>query len=143
MNKEQNFAKALKELRKSKGLTLDHISDSSKIKKQYLERIENGDFFFKSEIYINLFLKEYIKCVDPQQTDAIMQEFSSIFNTSNLETINSELTFVPINDSDEDPKEEFELLNSTNHNPKKIASIITTVIIIIFLYQTISNYFLN
>ncbi len=36
MNKEQNFAKALKELRKSKGLTLDHISDSSKIKKQYL-----------------------------------------------------------------------------------------------------------
>ena len=89
------------------------------------------------------FLKEYIKCVDPQQTDAIMQEFSSIFNTSNLETINSELTFVPINDSDEDPKEEFELLNSTSHNPKKIASIITTVIIIIFLYQTISNYFLN
>jgi len=37
MGKPQNFATAIKQLRKSKGLTLDQISNSSKIKKIYLE----------------------------------------------------------------------------------------------------------
>ena len=64
MEKSYNFALALKELRKSKDLTLDQISDSTNIKVKYLEKIEAGDFSFKSEVYIKLFLREYLKCID-------------------------------------------------------------------------------
>ena len=76
MEKLDNFAIALKELRDSKGITLDQISDSTKIKITYLEKIESGDFSFKSEIYIKLFLKEYLKCIDYDKSESILQEFN-------------------------------------------------------------------
>ena len=44
MEKSQNFALALKELRKSKDITLEQISDSTNIKIKYLQKIESGDF---------------------------------------------------------------------------------------------------
>ena len=92
MKKEQNFAKALIQLRKSKDITLEQISDFCKIKKNYLEKIESGNFFFKSEIYIKLFIKEYIKYIDQEKVDSVMQEFNSILNKTN--TV-SNLTFMP------------------------------------------------
>ena len=58
---KQRFALALKELRKSKDITLEQISDSTNIKIKYLQKIESGDFTFKSDVYIKLFLKEYLK----------------------------------------------------------------------------------
>ena len=136
MEKMKNFGLAIKELRKSKDLTLDQVSSFCKIKKVYLEEFEKGNFSFKSEVYIRLFLKEYINYVDLKKTDSIMQEFDNLFNTSRV----PELTFVPPSSSkDEIDTHVFEI---NNYNPKKIATIIIVIITIIFIYQFMIKYLL-
>ena len=129
MEKTQNFAKALKELRKSKGITLDQISDSTKIKVQYLKKIESGDFSFKSDVYIRLFIKEYLKVVDIDNSDSIMSEFKNLFSSSS--EIN--LTFEPIEQDNSDFVEN--IFSKDEYDPKKIGTIILIIIIIIAAYQ--------
>ena len=137
MEKMKNFGLAIKELRKSKDLTLDQVSNFCKIKKVYLEEFEKGNFSFKSEIYIRLFLKAYIDYVDLEKSDSIMQEFDNFFNTSTA----PELTFTPPSSSDDEVDSyRFE---ESNYNPKKIATIIIIIISIIFIYQFVVNYFLS
>ena len=130
MEKSYNFALALKELRKSKDLTLDQISDSTNIKVKYLEKIEAGDFSFKSEVYIKLFLKEYLKCVDFEKSDKILQEFNSLFST----THQVDLTFIPVQEDEELELNE-NVFPINEYDPKKIATIIFLVILIIAVYQ--------
>ena len=129
MEKTQNFAKALKELRKSKGITLDQISDSTKIKVQYLQKIESGDFSFKSDVYIRLFIKEYLKVVDIDNSDTIMSEFKNLFLSSSK--IN--LTFEPLEKDDSDFVEN--IFSKDEYDPKKIGTIILIIILVIAAYQ--------
>ena len=130
MEKSQNFALALRELRNSKGITLDQISDYTKIKLKYLEKLESGDFSFKSDVYIKLFLKEYLKFVDIENSESILQEFDTLFSTST----NIDLTFLPIQDNEESDTEE-NFLKDNEYDPKKIGTIVLVVIIIIAVYQ--------
>jgi len=130
MEKSQNFALALRELRNSKGITLDQISDYTKIKLKYLEKLESGDFSFKSDVYIKLFLKEYLKFVDIEKSESILQEFDTLFSTST----NIDLTFLPIQDNEESDTEE-NFLKDNEYDPKKIGTIVLVVIIIIAVYQ--------
>ena len=130
MEKSQNFALALRELRNSKGITLDQISDYTKIKLKYLEKLESGDFSFKSDVYIKLFLKEYLKFVDLEKSESILQEFDTLFSTST----NIDLTFLPIQDNEESDTEE-NFLKDNEYDPKKIGTIVLVVIIIIAVYQ--------
>ena len=129
MEKSQNFAIALRELRNSKGITLDQISDSTKIKIKYLEKMENGDFSFKSDVYIKLFLKEYLKCIDIHKSDSILQEYNSMFSS----TQDIDLTFIPDNQNEEEVIETSTL--SHDYDPKKIGIIILVLITIIAVYQ--------
>ena len=129
MEKTQNFAKALKELRKSKGLNLEQISDSTKIKVQYLQKIESGDFSFKSDVYIRLFIKEYLKVVDIDNSDTIMSEFKNLFLSSSK--IN--LTFEPLEKDDSDFVEN--IFSKDEYDPKKIGTIILIIILVIAAYQ--------
>ena len=137
MEKTQNFANAIKQLRKSKGITLDQISDACKIKKNYFEKMEAGDFSFKPNIYIKLFLIEYLKYIDIDKADSIIQEFDNIFNPSST---NVNLTFMPPANDDESDAE-LNLINSNDYDPKQIATIILIIIFIILIYQAISNLF--
>ena len=98
MEKIKNFANAIKQLRKSKGITLDQISDSCKIKKSYFEKMESGDFSFKPNVYIKLFLKEYLKYIDFEKSENIMQEFDTV---SNINPIDIDLTFMPLTDEED------------------------------------------
>ena len=135
MEKTRNFANAIKQLRKSKGITLDQISDACKIKKNYFERMEDGDFSFKPHIYVKLFLIEYLKYIDKDKADSIIQEFDNIFNPS---SIDMNLTFMPPTNDDDI---ELDLINTTDdYDPKQIATIILTIIIIIITYQAISSF---
>ena len=136
MEKAQNFATAIKQLRKSKGLTLDQISDSCKIKNNYLEKMERGDFSFKSEIYVKLFLNEYLKYIDLNKSESIMQEFNNIFNTKPLDV---DLTFMPP-DSDQNNNQSDSTFEPHDYDPKQIAIIILIVIIIISVYLSISSF---
>ena len=136
MEKTQNFANAIKQLRKSKGITLDQISDACKIKKNYFEKMEAGDFSFKPNIYVKLFLIEYLKYIDIDRADSIIQEFDNIFNPSST---NVNLTFMPpVNDDEGDI--DLGSINSTDYDPKQIATIILIIIFIILTYQAISSF---
>ena len=130
MEKSQNFALALRELRNSKGITLDQISDYTKIKLKYLEKLESGDFSFKSDVYIKLFLKEYLKFIDIEKSESILQEFDSLFSTST----NIDLNFLPAQNNEESNIEE-NFFEDKEYDPKKIGTIVLVVIIIIAVYQ--------
>ena len=132
MEKEHSFALALKELRKSKDITLEQISDSTNIKIKYLQKIESGDFTFKSDVYIKLFLKEYLKCIDIEKSDKILQEFNNLFSAAS----NIDLTFMPMEDDDNTDLNE-NTFDINEYDPKKIATIILIVILIIAVYQFI------
>ena len=130
MEKEHSFALALKELRKSKDITLEQISDSTNIKIKYLQKIESGDYTFKSDVYIKLFLKEYLKCIDIEKSDKILQEFNNLFSS----TPDINLTFMPMNE-DEDTDLNENTFDINEYDPKKIATIFLIVILIIAAYQ--------
>ena len=137
MEKIKNFANAIKQLRKSKGITLDQISDSCKIKKSYFEKMESGDFSFKPNVYIKLFLKEYLKFIDFEKSENIMQEFDSV---SNINPIDIDLTFMPLTDEEDlNYNNEDNVLESKDYDPKQIATIIGVIIIIILTYRIIST----
>ena len=137
MEKIKNFANAIKQLRKSKGITLDQISDSCKIKKSYFEKMESGDFSFKPNVYIKLFLKEYLKYIDFEKSENIMQEFDTV---SNINPIDIDLTFMPLTDEEDlNYNNEDNVLESKDYDPKQIATIIGVIIIIIFTYRIIST----
>ena len=137
MEKTQNFANAIKQLRKSKGITLDQISDAFKIKKNYFEKMEAGEFSFKPNIYIKLFLIEYLKYIDIDKADSIIQEFDNIFNPSSTDM---NLTFMPPTNDDEGDIELDSIKSTDDYDPKQIAIIILTIIIIIITYQAISSF---
>ena len=137
MEKVKNFANAIKQLRKSKGITLDQISDSCKIKKSYFEKMESGDFSFKPNVYIKLFLKEYLKYIDFEKSENIMQEFDTV---SNINPVDIDLTFMPLTDEEDlNYNNEDNVLESKDYDPKQIATIIGVIIIIIFTYRIIST----
>ena len=137
MEKINNFANAIKQLRKSKGITLDQISDSCKIKKSYFEKMESGDFSFKPNVYIKLFLKEYLKYIDFEKSENIMQEFDTV---SNINPVDIDLTFMPLTDEEDlNYNNEDNVLESKDYDPKQIATIIGVIIIIIFTYRIIST----
>jgi transcriptional regulator with XRE-family HTH domain len=55
------FAEELKEIRKSKDLTLQQVAVKTKIDYKFLEAMEEGDFEFLPELYVRAFLREYIR----------------------------------------------------------------------------------
>ena len=141
MKKSKTFAKALKELRKSKNITLEQISNFSKIDQKYFEEFEKGNFSFKDQVYIRLFLIEYVKYIDLEKVDTIIIEFDNLFDSKNS---NSNLTFLPSNldnveDDGFDSKNIIEI-HDKHYTSKKILTIISIFILIIIIYQFVVIY---
>ncbi|MCM3631968.1 helix-turn-helix domain-containing protein [Paenibacillus camelliae] len=54
----------LKTARQEKGLSLDDVQEQTKIRKRYLEALEEGDFkVLPGKFYIRAFIKNYAECV--------------------------------------------------------------------------------
>ncbi|MEI7934041.1 MAG: helix-turn-helix domain-containing protein [Chlorobiaceae bacterium] len=53
------MARELKNVRIKRELTLEDVSQLVKIQKNYLEKIEEGDFSFLPRVYIFTYIKEY------------------------------------------------------------------------------------
>ena len=53
------FYKELKDLRKSRGISLEEISERTKINISYLNAIESGSFSEIEKPYLRLFLRAY------------------------------------------------------------------------------------
>ena len=136
MKNSKNFGKALRDLRISKNIKLEQISKITKINQQYFESFEKGDFSMNNEIYIRLFLIEYIKCIDQSQLERILNQFNDLNGVSTKKP----LTFIPADaasENDELKLSDDEFLNVQNYTPKKIAIIITTFIIIIIIFRLV------
>ena len=72
MKKLKNFGKALYQFRNSTNISLEEISKYTKINQEYFKEFEKGNFSVKSEVYIRLFLIEYIKYIDSSKLVEIM-----------------------------------------------------------------------
>ena len=72
MKNLESFGKALYKLRDSENISLDKISNITKIDKKYFEEFEKGIFHNNSETYTRLFLIEYIKCIDVESNATLL-----------------------------------------------------------------------
>jgi len=71
MDESKTFYTKLKELRESKGYSLDEISDFTKIDIRYLTSIEEGDFSCLPNVYMRLFLRSYCKYIGADSKKAL------------------------------------------------------------------------
>lgn len=65
----------LKQLRLQKNLSLEQISEATKINIKYLEKIENNDFEFMPRIYVRSFIKSYLRTLNVNE-----KEFLEVFD---------------------------------------------------------------
>ena len=139
MKNLNSFGKALYEFRSSKDISLEKISQITNISSEYFEAFEKGDFSINTEVYIRLFLIEYIKCIDATQIDKIMNKFEKSYNGK----INqSKLTFIPtVSDSENSDKNLYvpNIFNNKNYSPKNIAVITFTFILIIIIFRIVDH----
>ena len=136
MKNSKNFGKALCDLRKSKNIKIEKISQITKINEKYFESFESGDFSFKNEIYVKLFLREYINVIDSSQLDRIMQQFNELNDLSD----NKSLTFLADENNNETQNDEpdlNEIFEYEKYSPKKIALIITSFIMIVLIFRVV------
>ncbi|MCX7875208.1 MAG: DUF4115 domain-containing protein [Melioribacteraceae bacterium] len=64
----KKFSNELKEHREKTGITLQQISQKTKIDIKFLKSIEESNFDILPEIYIKAFIKEYAACIDYNPT---------------------------------------------------------------------------
>ena len=149
MKNLQSFGKAISELRVSKDIELKYISDVTLIKKEIFLEFEKGNFKIHntSNVYIRLFLREYIKCIDINQTEVIMAQFSNLCSDvpTSIQTNSSSanLTFLPDNESEKESKsssDDFSTLEGLNYTPKKIATIFFVFILIGLFFRIVVYY---
>ena len=67
------FYKELKELRESRKISLEEISERTKINVQYLQDIEQGDFDDIETPYLRLFLRAYAEEIGSDSQRALEQ----------------------------------------------------------------------
>ena len=134
MKNLKTFGKALYELRNSKNISLEKISQITKINQKYFEEFEKGNFSATSQVYARLFLIEYIKCIDPNKLEDIMRKFDKSYNGKSNK---KKLTFIPDNNTkNSSSKTDYsqKILNSENYPPQKIALIIITFLVIMLVF---------
>jgi transcriptional regulator with XRE-family HTH domain len=66
-----NFGQDLRRLRESRRISIADISLKTKIHKSIIEKMENGDFSFFSEIHIRAFLIQYAKAIGVDRDDLL------------------------------------------------------------------------
>ena len=92
------FYKELKELRESRKISLEEISERTKINVQYLIAIEEGDFSNIETPYLRLFLRAYAEEIGGDSQRAL-EQLDSFMGTSRA-------TFIAQNVAEEETEEE-------------------------------------
>jgi len=135
MNDEKLFYKELKAKRESQNLTLEEISDFTKIDIKFLIAIETGDFSCLPSVYMRLFLRSYCKYISAD-TEQALNDYE--FHT--LGTKTETKSFVLPNDSEKDEKSVNEKeLNLPQVPTTKIITIVVTVAALALIFFFISR----
>lgn len=94
----KKFAKELKSFREAKDISLQYISNRTKIDIKFLQAIEEGDFDILPELYIRAFIKEYAKEADFDVAE-ILKKYDSAKKGINEEKVIQESELVNVNNS--------------------------------------------
>ena len=135
MNDQKLFFKDLKSKRESQDLTLEEISDFTKIDIKFLVAIENGDFSCLPSVYMRLFLRSYCKYISADAEQALNDyEFHTIGTKTEAKTFalpsESETEDVSINEKE---------LNLPQVPTAKIITIAVTVVALALTFMLISS----
>jgi len=121
----------LKEARMEKGLTLDDIKEQTKIRKKYLEAIENNNFdIIPGNVYVKVFIKGYARQVGLDYS-SLIEEYEILKENSEADTsFNKDLL----------PDGKFKY--QPFHNKKKSKFLKIIIIIFISLFAAATAFFI-
>ena len=133
------FYKELKELRESRKISLDEISERTKINVQYLQDIEKGSFEDIETPYLRLFLRAYAEEIGSDSQRAL-EQLDSYSGTTQAPLIQNSI----LNDnSNFDTKNTFSSSFISNKDLRKdyiIAGVFSIIFVFsIFIFQKIFN----
>lgn len=135
MSEQKLFFNDLKAKRESQNLSLEEISDFTKIDIKFLIAIEDGDFGCLPDVYMRLFLRSYCKYISADDEQALNDyEFYTIGSKTESKTFS-----IPSEPEDIDTNIDQKELNLPQVPTAKIVTIVITVIILIFTLFLISN----
>ena len=142
MNQENTkFYKELKKKRNTKKITLEEISEYTKINIKYLDAIEIGDFNSLPNVYIRLFLRSYCdyigcdykKALDEYEIYTIGDKRKNDIDNITIETSNDQDSIETSNIGNNISS------NLNNYKELIIASTVITIIIILFIILNLIN----
>ncbi len=135
MSEQKLFFNDLKAKRESQNLSLEEISDFTKIDIKFLVAIEDGDFGCLPDVYMRLFLRSYCKYISADDEQALNDyEFYTIGSKTESKTFS-----IPLEPDDINTNIDQKELNLPQVPTAKIITIVITVIILIFTLFLISN----
>ena len=108
------FYKELKDLRESRGISLEEISERTKINISYLNAIESGSFSEIETPYLRLFLRAYAEEIggDSQRS---LEQLDSFLGTNRPKVVSAQM-----NDDDDDDELDFDYSQSFSFPGKKL-----------------------
>ncbi len=107
------FYKELKEIRESRKISLEDISERTKINVQYLIAIESGKFSEIETPYLRLFLRAYAEEIGGDSQRAL-EQLDSFMGTRKPTVVSSAV------EDENDDLEDYALANKSSLNPKKL-----------------------
>ena len=108
------FYKELKDLRESRGISLEEISERTKINISYLNAIESGSFSEIETPYLRLFLRAYAEEIggDSQRS---LEQLDSFLGTNRPKVVSAQM-----NDDDDDDELDIDYIQSFSFTGKKL-----------------------
>ena len=135
MSDQKQFFNDLKAKRESQNLSLEEISDFTKIDIKFLIAIEEGDFGCLPTVYMRLFLRSYCKYISADVEEALNDyEFYTIGSKTESKTFS-----IPVESDDIDNNIDQKELNLPQVPTAKIITIAITIIALILTFLLISS----
>ena len=108
------FYKELKDLRESRGISLEEISERTKINISYLNAIESGSFSEIETPYLRLFLRAYAEEIGGDSQSSL-EQLDSFLGTNRPKVVSAQ-----INDDDNDDELETDYSQSFSFSGKRL-----------------------
>ena len=135
MSDQKLFFNDLKAKRESQNLSLEEISDFTKIDIKFLIAIEEGDFGCLPTVYMRLFLRSYCKYISADVEEALNDyEFYTIGSKTESKTFS-----IPVESDDIDNNIDQKELNLPQVPTAKIVTIAITIIALILTFLLINS----
>ena len=136
------FYKELKDLRESRGISLEEIHERTKINIPYLKAIEEGDFTILPIPYLRLFLRAYAEEIGGDSQRAL-EQLDSFLGTSRIKIQTTPNSKNDLKDESKNQKIDTEIFSSSNHKLRqdliKGGILLIVFIFVILIFRKIFN----